>query len=536
MNRRAQGFGAVLTVLVTFHLLVACAAGGNPTATTSSSTQVAAATPTMIVLDASESMNTDDAPGPRLDAAKQAVQALVASVSPETEVGVTAFGSTVPSTKGSTVGCTDVVTVAQLAPVDPQQMTTTVGGVRAQGWSPVGSALLAAAEPLEGQRGSIILVSDGEATCQPDPCATAAQIREQNPEITISAVGFKTASEQLRCIADAGNGEYVTADNTAQLIPRLKAIQEPNSAASALAPDGLYGLSLGDSLDDIRAANPEFPSGPDSGELVVIEWRDCRWHFTDGELTKIEPTTATVATIDGVVPGTAMSRVVELYGEPVSVDTAQHRAYFVADRSIQSAFMVTYDGDPAAGTVQSIVLCRCLPEPSPISASPDPAAVQTGLSALCGNVTEQRTVTHPKLGQVVVGLARPSGTGTGCIAAVDGTGAELLVQKVGVYEDALDFADPITDSTNNVFITYNPGRYNGVVVLVPDEDGFADIGWDQSGEYQSTTNAFYYAELEGPGSDGRYAITQYGNDCEPSCADGAISEKTLRWNGSQYVE
>ncbi len=540
MYRKAKGLSGLLAISVVFVLLAACTTEGTPTAAESPSEAAARVpAPTMIVLDASESMNTDDAPGIRLDAAKQAVESLVESLPSDAELGVTVFGSTVPSTRGPVAGCKDVVTVAELASVDQQQITKTVAGIGAQGWSPVGSALLAAAEPLQGKTGSIILVSDGEATCQPDPCATAVQIREQNPDITISAVGFKTNSDQLRCIADAGNGEFVTADNTAQLIPRLKAIQEPTSAASALTPDGMYGLSLGQSMDEIRSQQPDFPAAA-TGDTVVIEWRDCRWHFTNGELTQIEPL-ANASTIDGVTAGTPMSRVIELYGEPVSVDSAQRHAYFVANRDNRSAFMITYDGDPVTGTVQTIVLCRCLPEPSSVSASPGSAAdVQAGLSALCGTIDEQRTVTHPKLGQVTVGLTRPASAGlnmVGCIAVVDDNGSKLLMQKVSVYDDAFDFADPPTDSTNNVFITYNPGRYYGVITLVPKSDGYEDIGWgeDEPG-YQTTTHAYYSAELEGPGSDGQYTIKESINNCDPSCAGGTITTKILRWNGSGYAE
>ncbi|MBF6357171.1 hypothetical protein IU449_21940 [Nocardia higoensis] len=161
---------------------------------------------------------------------------------------------------------------------------------------------------------------------------------------------------------------------------------------------------------------------------------------------------------------------------------------------------------------------------------------QAGLASLCREIDVRRTVRHPNLGEVTVGLGRLSGAGEGCIAVVDRRGSKLLVQKVSIYGDELDFADPATDSTNNVFITYNPGRYNGVITLVPVAGGYADIGWnDPDGlNYQSTTHAYYYAELIGPGDDGRYAIEASSNDCEPDCAGGTITKKILRWNGSRY--
>ena len=49
--------------------------------------------PVMIILDASGSMNTADAPGPRIDAAKQAVVALVEALPEGSPVGLLVYGT-----------------------------------------------------------------------------------------------------------------------------------------------------------------------------------------------------------------------------------------------------------------------------------------------------------------------------------------------------------------------------------------------------------------------------------------------------------
>ena len=53
--------------------------------------------PTVVVLDASDSMNTDDAPGPRLAAARAAVTSLATGLPDGTPFGVVAFGSQMPA-------------------------------------------------------------------------------------------------------------------------------------------------------------------------------------------------------------------------------------------------------------------------------------------------------------------------------------------------------------------------------------------------------------------------------------------------------
>ncbi|MGX9884487.1 hypothetical protein [Streptomyces sp. NPDC002276] len=105
-----------------------------------------------------------------------------------------------------------------------------------------------------------------------------------------------------------------------------------------------------------------------------------------------------------------------------------------------------------------------------------------------------------------------------------------------IYEKELHFAAPASDTTKNTFVIYNPGRYDGVLVLVPDRDGFEDIGWSEPGDHYSGGRLAYYdARLDGPGGDGRYTITQSENSCNPSCADGSIAHVTLHWNGKEYL-
>jgi hypothetical protein len=160
-----------------------------------------------------------------------------------------------------------------------------------------------------------------------------------------------------------------------------------------------------------------------------------------------------------------------------------------------------------------------------------------------GSVEAQQDIPHPYLGTVRLFLVlKPSSNPDlrGCVSAVASNGKVLPVITITAENsaDGLNFANPLTDSTRNAFITYNPGRYNGVLVLVPTPDGFQDIGWDL--EMNDTTHymgklAYYYASLQGPGPDGKYTIIQYKNDCMPNCAGGTVTSQVLHWNGTDYV-
>jgi hypothetical protein len=153
-------------------------------------------------------------------------------------------------------------------------------------------------------------------------------------------------------------------------------------------------------------------------------------------------------------------------------------------------------------------------------------------------VLDHRDIRHPELGAVRVFLVRRSTfpDPTGCVAAVTGSGRALASADVDIYENELHFADPATDATGNTFVTYNPGRYDGVLVLVPNADGFEDIGWsDTTSHYSGGRFAYYHARLAGPGEDGRYTIVRSENSCVPSCAQGVTTQVTLRWNGHDYL-
>ncbi len=147
---------------------------------------------------------------------------------------------------------------------------------------------------------------------------------------------------------------------------------------------------------------------------------------------------------------------------------------------------------------------------------------------------------HPTLGTIRVFLFLNTSAGgmesAGCIVPVTRAGRVLPAIPID-GRDKLGFANPATGNTGNTFVIYDPGRYDGVLVLIPNADGFEDIGWNQdmSGTHYVGKHAYYYAELVGPNSSDIYTIRQSHNDCVPGCAQGTIASQDLHWNGSDYA-
>jgi hypothetical protein len=93
--------------------------------------------------------------------------------------------------------------------------------------------------------------------------------------------------------------------------------------------------------------------------------------------------------------------------------------------------------------------------------------------------------------------------------------------------------DAPIDELGHLFLDFNPGRYNGVIVLRPIANGFATFGTlPPEGDY---AGRFYYAEALDQDGDGRYEVDLHNNDCEPDCAGGTVTTVRYRWNGKDYA-
>lgn len=88
-----------------------------------------------------------------------------------------------------------------------------------------------------------------------------------------------------------------------------------------------------------------------------------------------------------------------------------------------------------------------------------------------------------------------------------------------------------TDRTGHLFIDYNPGRLNGVIVLEPSTDGFRDFNTLPPAD--SYRGRFYYAEATDVDGDGTVEILQ-SETCD-DCATSSDTRTLYRWSGDDYV-
>lgn len=217
---------AVLAAAAATGLLPLAAAEDKPSESANSTSSSMA--PTMVVFDSSGSMITNDAGGQtRIDAAKEAARTFITEAGEDAPLGLVTYGgNTGEAPEDEAAGCQDITVVTPPEAGNSEKMIAHMDGLQPRGFTPIGESLRkAAAElPKEGQR-SIILVSDGVATCTPPPvCDVAKELKEQGIDLVINTVGFNVepeAQQELQCIADATGGTYADASDADSLAKEL---------------------------------------------------------------------------------------------------------------------------------------------------------------------------------------------------------------------------------------------------------------------------------------------------------------------------
>ncbi len=177
---------------------------------------------TVLVMDGSGSMWGQVDGVAKITIAQEVVGNLLSDFPAEQGLGLTVYGH---RERGE---CTDIETVVAPAPGTAAQIATAVNAIKPLGKTPMTDAVIAAAQALRytEEKATVILVSDGVETCNPDPCAAARLLEEAGIDFTAHVIGFDIGSDaealaQMQCIADETGGQFLTADTADQLTAAL---------------------------------------------------------------------------------------------------------------------------------------------------------------------------------------------------------------------------------------------------------------------------------------------------------------------------
>ncbi len=177
------------------------------------------------ILDASLSMMSRIQGETRMEIAKDVMRELLLDLEdrPDLEIALRVYGSGLTEL----FGCRDSVLFQDFAPVNEARdnILAIVDSLEPRGVTPIAYSLMLAGDDFAARPGGqnvIVLVTDGQESCQGDPCAVSQQLQQQGIIMKPFVVGFalpEREAEFVRCI-----GHYYEADDRASLQDALQDI------------------------------------------------------------------------------------------------------------------------------------------------------------------------------------------------------------------------------------------------------------------------------------------------------------------------
>ena len=169
----------------------------------------------MFILDASGSMWGQVEGKAKIAIAKEVLVGLIKDLPDDLHVGLVAYGH---RRKGD---CNDVEELVTLSVLDKKKLIKKIQAISPKGKTPISRSVRLTAERIKHleDETTIILVSDGKETCDPDPCGLVKNLKASGIKFVMHVIGFDVTEEerkQLECMAKAGGGKYFTADNASQ--------------------------------------------------------------------------------------------------------------------------------------------------------------------------------------------------------------------------------------------------------------------------------------------------------------------------------
>jgi Ca-activated chloride channel homolog len=185
----------------------------------------------MIVFDASGSMSGNVKLGiattvTRIDEVREALGKVLPAASRHRRVGLISYGP------GPYNQC-NVELKLRPSPNAAKRIMQEVEALTPAGKTPLTAAVEQAAEVLEfrDKPGVVVILTDGEETCGGEPCVLGKQLHDAAADLTVHVIAYRTSYFSwtggqsvldIRCLAEANNGLYVTADSQEELVAAFR--------------------------------------------------------------------------------------------------------------------------------------------------------------------------------------------------------------------------------------------------------------------------------------------------------------------------
>jgi hypothetical protein len=169
-----------------------------------------------IILDLSGSMKLPLGKSTRIATARQVLRDVLEKIPDDFNVGLRFYGHRFGSRQKET--CTDTELVLPIQKLDRQRVLSMVDRARPRGETPLVYSVLQTPADLKAVGGgSVILITDGEESCNGDPKAAVEQLKASGINVTLNIVGFTLTGQevqrQLGVLAEGTGGRYYSAQN-----------------------------------------------------------------------------------------------------------------------------------------------------------------------------------------------------------------------------------------------------------------------------------------------------------------------------------
>ena len=274
----------------------------------------------ILVLDASGSMWGQLNGKSKIEIARAAVADLTTAWPAASNLGLVAYGH---RSKGD---CKDIETLLPVAPLERAGYLGKVNALNPKGMTPISAAVIHAAEALKfsEQKATVILVSDGEETCDMDPCQVGRDLEKRGVDFVAHVIGFDVPNpkhqDQLKCLAEGTGGRYFNARDAAGLSDALKTLASTSAAPALPAATATLKAPATTPIQSVITVNWTGPG--DKNDFVALARKNGD-SYTDYDFAIIDPAKPTVQLTAPATPGELWLRYMSLQrAQPVLAQLA----------------------------------------------------------------------------------------------------------------------------------------------------------------------------------------------------------------------
>ena len=223
----------------------------------------------IIIFDGSGSMWAQVDGKAKITVARDVMNALVEDWNEDIDLGLMVYGH---RKKRS---CADIELMLPVGKPDADKVMTAINSIKPKGKTPISTSLQQAAETLRYTEdpATVILISDGEESCEADPCAVAKELESKGINFTAHVIGFDIGSNpeaqtQLKCVAESTGGKFFEARNAEAL---KVALAETAKAVAEPTPEPEPSSETGVKLSAVAAEGMEAFSKSEDARFYVYE-------------------------------------------------------------------------------------------------------------------------------------------------------------------------------------------------------------------------------------------------------------------------